>query len=76
MARGRSRDMARRNLISLGAVVLSLAYLGQAAKDPLNDFCRRWGHQTAVIGRKLYIDGGIVNWNPLPSNPGNYSSKS
>lgn len=44
-------------------------------KDPLADFCRRWGHQTAVIDRKLYIDGGQVNWNPIPQNPNNYTSK-
>lgn len=35
----------------------------QQQQDPVNDFCRRFGHQTAVLGRKLYIDGGLVNYN-------------
>ena len=30
--------------------------------DPLRNFCRRWGHQTAVIDNKLYIDGGLVDY--------------
>jgi ribosomal protein S2 len=44
-------------------------------KDPLNDFCRRFGHQSAVVDRKLYLDGGLVNWNPISQNNANYSSK-
>ncbi|KAJ8060016.1 hypothetical protein OCU04_011627 [Sclerotinia nivalis] len=43
-------------------------------KDALNDFCRRWGHQTTVIDRQLFIDGGMVDWNPLSQNPSNYSN--
>lgn len=43
-------------------------------KDPLRDFCRRFGHQTAVVDRKLYIDGGLLNWNPIVQNPKNYTS--
>ncbi|KAF2004831.1 hypothetical protein P154DRAFT_20057 [Amniculicola lignicola CBS 123094] len=55
--------------------VVSLAALSlQASKDPLNDFCRRWGHQTAQIDGKLYIDGGLVAWNPISSNPLNYTN--
>lgn len=46
-----------------------------AQKDPVVDFCRRFGHQTTVIDRKLYIDGGFINFNPLLSNPTNYTSK-
>lgn len=45
-------------------------------RDPVKDFCRRFGHQTAVIDRKLYIDGGLLNWNPIAQYPANYSSKS
>ncbi|KAK5746447.1 hypothetical protein LTR17_000827 [Elasticomyces elasticus] len=30
--------------------------------DPLNDYCRRFGHQTAVIGNKVFISGGLVNY--------------
>ncbi|KAF2704804.1 hypothetical protein K504DRAFT_389220 [Pleomassaria siparia CBS 279.74] len=46
----------------------------QASKDPLNDFCRRWGHQTAQVDGKLYVDGGLVAWNPLSTNPLNYTN--
>ncbi|KAI9811507.1 MAG: hypothetical protein M1832_000882 [Thelocarpon impressellum] len=57
------------------AALLSIAAVCQAVvKDPLNDFCRRFGHQSAVIGNKLYLDGGLVNWNPLPQNPGNFTN--
>lgn len=37
-------------------------------KDPLKDFCRIFGHQTAVVDRKLFIDGGLVNWRDDSSN--------
>ncbi|KAK5728185.1 hypothetical protein LTR17_012090 [Elasticomyces elasticus] len=30
--------------------------------DPLNDYCRRFGHQTAVIGKRIFISGGLVNY--------------
>lgn len=39
--------------------------LAQSIDDPVEKFCRRFGHQTALIDRKLYIDGGIINYNPL-----------
>lgn len=42
--------------------------------DPVKDFCRRFGHQTAVVDRKLYIDGGLINWKPLETDPKNYTS--
>lgn len=32
----------------------------QTKSDPNESFCRRWGHQTCVIGNKLYIDGGYI----------------
>lgn len=41
----------------------------QAPQDPLKNFCRRYGHQTAVIDESLYIDGGWVYANPLEQNP-------
>ena len=43
--------------------------LSQAPKDPVQDFCRRFSHQTALINRHLFIDGGYVNANPLSQNP-------
>jgi len=43
-------------------VALALASLSiqQSPKDPLKDFCRRWGHQTAVVDNKLLIDGYAI----------------
>ncbi|KAF2759676.1 hypothetical protein EJ05DRAFT_484605 [Pseudovirgaria hyperparasitica] len=46
-------------LVALAAVQYSL----QQARDPVGDFCRRFGHQTTIIGQRLYIDGGEVVWN-------------
>ncbi|KAF2625397.1 hypothetical protein BU25DRAFT_372530 [Macroventuria anomochaeta] len=37
-------------------------------KDPIVDFCRRWGHQTAQVNGRLYIDGGMVDWSPGDAN--------
>ncbi|KAK4956141.1 hypothetical protein LTR66_013363 [Elasticomyces elasticus] len=42
--------------------------------DPLKDFCRRFAHQTTVIDRKLYIDGGLVNYGNMQQNPTNYTN--
>ena len=56
-------------------IILLLVQASWQQKDPLKDFCRRFGHQTAVIDRKLYIDGGQVNWAPIAQNRYNYTSK-
>ena len=40
----------------------------QYPQDPLKNFCRRYGHQTAIIDRKLYIDGGWIYANPITSD--------
>jgi hypothetical protein len=57
-------------------IVLSfLIGLSFQQKDPLKDFCRRFGHQTAVVDDRLYIDGGFINYRPLEQNPLNYSSE-
>lgn len=45
-------------------------------KDPVQGFCRRFGHQTTVIDSKLYTDGGLINWNPISTYNQNYSSES
>ncbi|KAF1347039.1 hypothetical protein BDV97DRAFT_371569 [Delphinella strobiligena] len=43
--------------------------------NPLTDFCRRFAHQTTIIDRKLYIDGGLVNYGgSLQSDPTNYTN--
>jgi hypothetical protein len=57
-------------LVALSFAARSL----QDAKNPINDFCRRWGHQTAQIDNKLYIDGGLVAWSPIGSSSLNYTS--
>ena len=66
-------DMSFRSWL-LVALSLAARSLQQQSKNPLNDFCRRWGHQTAQVDGKLYIDGGLVAWNPLSTNPLNYTS--
>lgn len=58
-------------LFSLWFLFLGLSW---QQKDPLNDFCRRFGHQTALIDSKLYIDGGLVDWNPISQNDQNYTN--
>ncbi|PBP16800.1 cell wall anchored protein [Diplocarpon rosae] len=59
---------------TLLGVLLWCAGKSLQQKDPLKDFCRRFGHQTAIIDQKLYIDGGLLNWNPIAQNPRNYSN--
>lgn len=44
-------------------------------KDPLTDFCRLFGHATAEVDRKLFIDGGLFNSNPISGNKYNRTSK-
>ncbi|TVY65699.1 Kelch repeat-containing protein, partial [Lachnellula suecica] len=57
----------------LGCVLL-FARVSLQQKDPLANFCRRFGHQTCVIDSKLYVDGGQVNWNPIAANPTNQTN--
>lgn len=66
----------------LGLIVLSMLF-DLIFADPvpgdalfqLQYFCRRFSHRTAVIGNRIYIDGGFVNLNSLELNPANYTSK-
>ena len=44
-------------------------------KDPLKDFCRRFGHATAEVDRKLFINGGLFDFNPISDNKYNNTSK-
>ena len=73
-------------------MILSILFgLSAQQQDPLKAFCRRFGHQTALIDRRydtgfvakdndvltkfrLFIDGGLLNYNPLNQNPLNYTS--
>jgi hypothetical protein len=50
--------------------------LSVAQYDPIRDFCRRFGHQSAVVDNKLYIDGGFVDWKPLTATSQSYTSQS
>ncbi|KAH6624849.1 hypothetical protein B0J18DRAFT_397906 [Chaetomium sp. MPI-SDFR-AT-0129] len=59
---------------SLLIIFLCLCRGTLAQLDPVRNFCRRFGHQTAVIDRKLYIDGGFINYNPISQYPANYSN--
>ncbi|EAA29845.2 hypothetical protein NCU09171 [Neurospora crassa OR74A] len=43
--------------------------------DPIKDFCRRFGHQSAVVDDKLYVDGGLVNWKPYSETSANVSNQ-
>ncbi|KAL2073942.1 hypothetical protein VTL71DRAFT_11268 [Oculimacula yallundae] len=63
-------DKMREILVCL----LLLVCLSSQQKDPAKDFCRRFGHQTAVVDQRLYIDGGLVNWNPISQNRNNYTN--
>ncbi|ETS85723.1 hypothetical protein PFICI_03748 [Pestalotiopsis fici W106-1] len=55
-------------------VLFFFSSLSYAQRDPVNNFCRRFGHQSAVIDRKLYIDGGFINYSPLEDDPTNYTN--
>jgi hypothetical protein len=45
-------DMAGVTMLSLVASMALLAQPSMQAQDPMRDFCRRFGHQTAVIDNK------------------------
>ncbi|KAK7951687.1 uncharacterized protein PG986_007415 [Apiospora aurea] len=55
-------------------VVAGSITTAHAQRDPVVGFCRRFGHQTTVIDRKLYIDGGFINYDPLTDDPTNYTN--
>ncbi|KAF2018056.1 hypothetical protein BU24DRAFT_421068 [Aaosphaeria arxii CBS 175.79] len=63
--------MALRQTCLFIVLLLTVQALQASTKHPINDFCRRWGHQTAQVDGKLYIDGGLIAWNPISSNPSN-----
>ncbi|KAH6639629.1 hypothetical protein C7974DRAFT_388904 [Boeremia exigua] len=59
------RMMARlRRCLLVASSLIGSSY----QKDPIVDFCRRWGHQTAQVDGRLYIDGGMVDWNTDDAN--------
>lgn len=74
--RGRSRNVAGSAPPSLlGRDDLFTRPVSLQQRDPVKNFCRRFGHQTTIVDRKLYLNGGFVNWNPLVQNPNNATSE-
>ncbi|KAK4190088.1 autophagy-related protein 3 [Podospora australis] len=61
-------------VITVLILLLAQVQPSDAQFDPVKNFCRRFGHQTALIDRKLYIDGGMVNFGSLSQYPTNYSN--
>ncbi|KAK8089323.1 hypothetical protein PG997_004284 [Apiospora hydei] len=61
-------------MLLLVLVVAGSIAIAHAQQDPVAGFCRRFGHQTTVIDRKLYIDGGFINYDPLTNDPTNYTN--
>ncbi|KAI9166792.1 Kelch repeat-containing protein [Paramyrothecium foliicola] len=55
-------------------VLLSCVGRSYQQRDPIKSFCRRWGHQAAVVDEKLYVDGGLITWNPMAQFPENYTN--
>ncbi|KAM0436811.1 hypothetical protein ACHAPT_002523 [Fusarium lateritium] len=61
-------------------VVLGLALLAfhvdvaVQQRDPISNFCRRWGHQSAVVDNKLYVAGGLVTYDGGSGTPENIST--
>ena len=54
--------------------LFNLFTLSIAQNDPIEHFCRRHGHQSAVVDNKLYVDGGLVNYKPFGADSRNYTS--
>ena len=63
--------------LCISFLLLLFAHVKKASAqlDPINNFCRRFGHQTAIIDRRLYVDGGLVNYSPFAQYPNNYTSE-
>ncbi|KAB5530408.1 hypothetical protein GE09DRAFT_974348 [Coniochaeta sp. 2T2.1] len=59
---------------ALLALLLLCAVRCVTAKNPKDNFCRRFAHQTTVIDDKLYIDGGWVNFDDFQQSNINYSN--
>jgi hypothetical protein len=64
-------------LVVLGLALLAFhVNVAVQQRDPINNFCRRWGHQSAVVDNKLYIGGGLVTYDGGSGTPENFSSMS
>ncbi|KAI4954308.1 hypothetical protein J4E91_002020 [Alternaria rosae] len=59
---------------NLPGVLVLLSLVTQSSSqqdDPVKGFCRRWGHSTAQVDSRLYIDGGMIGQVPFRSNYSN-----
>lgn len=45
-------------------------------QDPLNNLCRIFGHQTALVDNNLYVNGGQLTWQDPKLGHTNYTSMS
>ncbi|KAK0704486.1 hypothetical protein B0H67DRAFT_350674 [Lasiosphaeris hirsuta] len=61
-------------LSSLSLLCSWVAFAAGQGFDPVKDFCRRWGQQSAVVDDRLYVDGGFVNYKPLTESSLNYTN--
>lgn len=59
----------------IALLLLSLVSSSNGDNDPIKNFCRLFGHSTAIVDREMFIDGGIVNWSPISTDSINYTSK-
>ncbi|RBR16688.1 uncharacterized protein FIESC28_06841 [Fusarium coffeatum] len=51
----------RQDLVVLSLLLFFVNFTVQQ-RDPISNYCRRWGHQSAVVDDKLYIGGGLVTY--------------
>jgi hypothetical protein len=65
-------------VLSIIVGICGIAVSAQKGRDrnPLTDFCRLFGHATAEVDRKLFIDGGLFDSNPISGNKYNLTSMS
>ncbi|KAJ5033675.1 hypothetical protein J3E74DRAFT_411020 [Bipolaris maydis] len=63
-------------MLNLSSFIVFFSFISSCVpqKDPLKDFCCIHGHQTTIVDRRLYIDGGLINWSPLSAESINYTS--
>ncbi|KAG8165730.1 hypothetical protein KVR01_004282 [Diaporthe batatas] len=73
LSRLSSARMTSSRLLHLAVLALFVPRSWQQ-RDPVQNFCRRFGHQSTVVDDKLYLDGGLINWSPISTNSQNYSN--
>ncbi|KAF4636647.1 hypothetical protein G7Y89_g1418 [Cudoniella acicularis] len=55
-------------------LLLMVAEVSAQSREPIHDFCRRFSHQTAVVDEKLYVDGGVIDWQSQTNPMTNFSN--